>query len=389
MGSPPRLFVTEGSNPPRNAVFLSAPELWSREHGGSHPLRAERLQRTHELLAAYGVFERSGVRLVAPPVATEDELALFHTREYISAVRRLSEGDTGVPHWRYGFGPGDNPVFPGMFESESLKVGSTLEGARLVTAGSCDVAFSYGGGLHHAGPAEASGFCTFNDAAVTLRWLVRQGVRPAYVDIDAHHADGVQAAFYESPDVLTVSLHQDGRTLFPGTGGVDEVGRGRGEGCSLNLPLPPGTDDELYLWAFDQVVPEAIGRFRPDLLVTQLGVDAHVLDPLADLALTTAGLTALVERLSGLAPRWLALGGGGYDIEVVPRAWALAFGVMAGIDLPDDLPPTYCARYGGEKLRDGAPTPAAGPARERLQETVEGTVALVRARHGLSAPGPG
>jgi acetoin utilization protein AcuC len=273
-----------------------------------------------------------------------------------------------------------------MFESEILKAGSTLEGARLLARGECDVAFSYGGGLHHASPAEASGFCVFNDAAIALRWLAQEGLRAAYIDVDVHHGDGVQWAFYESPDILTISLHQDGRTLFPGTGAVDECGRGPGEGFCINLPLPPGTDDELYLWAFGQVVPEAVRRFAPDIVVTQLGVDTHAHDPLAELCLTTRGQTAIVERLERLARRWLALGGGGYDLSVVPRSWALAVGVMARLDLPDALPAAYREKYGGDRLRD--PEAARGPEeqRARLREKVERTVRAALELHGLSGP---
>jgi acetoin utilization protein AcuC len=271
-----------------------------------------------------------------------------------------------------------------MFESESLKGGSTLDGARLLAAGECDVAFSFAGGMHHAGPAEASGFCVFNDAAIALRWLAQEGLRAAYIDVDVHHGDGVQWAFFESADVLTISLHQDGRTLFPGTGAVEECGKGKGEGFCINVPLPPGTDDELYLWAFDQVVPRAVRRFAPDILVTQLGVDTHARDPLAELLLTTRGHTAIFERLDRLASRWLALGGGGYDLDVVPRSWALAVGVMARLDLPDALPAAYREKYGGDRLRDREEPRRPDEERSLLRETVERTVRRVLELHGLS-----
>jgi acetoin utilization protein AcuC len=172
------------------------------------------------------------------------------------------------------------------------------------------------------------------------------------VDIDVHHGDGVQDAFYETDRVLTISLHQDGRTLFPGTGFVAEAGIGVGQGYSVNVPLPPYTDDDSYLWAFHQVVPPLLDRFEADILVTQLGVDTHYKDPLAQVAMTTRGQTALFEALRQLAPRWLALGGGGYDISVVPRSWSLAFGVMSRQTFPDPLPAAYQAEYGGEWLRD-------------------------------------
>lgn len=363
----------------RRAVFLSSPAVWERGHGPGHPLKPERLQRTFELLSEYGAFDAPNVRAVTPRPATDDELALFHTREYIDVVRTLSAGDIRPAAWQHGFGPGDNPVFGRMYEIESLKVGSGLTGAASLVNGECDVAFSFSGGLHHAMPDRASGFCVFNDAAIAIHWLVRQGLRIAYVDVDVHHGDGVQAAFYDTDRVLTISLHQDGRTLFPGTGFVDEVGTGAGMGYSVNVPLPPYTDDEMYLWAFQQVVPPLLERFRPDILVTQLGVDTHHQDPLAQLALTTAGHAALFESLARLAPRWLALGGGGYDIGVVPRSWTLAFGVMSDQSFADELPKAYRARYGGQWLRDREGPHLDEATRRRVRASIKDVVAKAKA----------
>lgn len=369
----------------RRAVFLSSPAVWQRGHGPSHPLKPERLERTFELLEEYGAFQPTNVQVVAPRPATAEELGLFHTPEYIQAVRGLSFGDSRIQARRFHFGPGDNPVFDGMFESESLKVGSALNGAALLVNGECDVAFSFSGGLHHAGPDFASGFCVFNDAAVAIRWLLHQGLRVAYVDIDVHHGDGVQAAFYDTDKALTISFHQDGRTLFPGTGFVEEVGIGAGEGFSVNVPLPPYTDDESYLWAFRQIVPPLLNRFRADLVVTQLGVDTHYKDPLAGLRLTTAGHLELFEMLKALAPRWLALGGGGYDIGVVPRAWTLAFGVMSGQVFPDKLPERYRAKYGGWCLSDEEQPRLDEMRRQEVRRRVEAVVAAVKHLHDIES----
>jgi acetoin utilization protein AcuC len=371
----------------RRAVFLSASAVWQHGHGPNHPLKPERLQRTFELLEEYSAFSAPNVRVVMPRPATDDELAMFHTRDYIDAVRALSAGEARVPAWRYCFGPGDNPVFGGMFETESLKVGSALTGATLIVNGECDAAFSFSGGLHHARPNFAWGFCVFNDVAVAIHWLLRQGLRVAYVDIDVHHADGVQAAFYDTDLVLTISLHQDGRTLFPGTGFVDEAGTGAGERYNVNVPLPPHTDDEAYLWAFHQVVPPLLQRFKADVVVTQLGVDTHYKDPLASLMLTTVGQTALYEALDALAPRWLALGGGGggYDISVVPRAWTLAFGVMSGQSFPDELPERYQTRYGGQWLRDREHPHLDEGTRRQVRRGVEAVVAMVRQQHNIES----
>jgi acetoin utilization protein AcuC len=225
----------------------------------------------------------------------------------------------------------------------------------------------------------------FNDVAVAIHWLLRRGLRVAYVDIDLHHGDGVQEAFYDTDRVLTISLHQSPLTLFPGTGYPDEVGEGAGRGYSLNVPLAPCTTDEAYLWAFRQVVPPAVTRFAPDVLVTQLGVDTHFSDPLGQLLLTTRGYAALVEELKLLAEPtrgWLALGGGGYQIDVVPRAWTLAYGILSGQNFPAVLPEEYAARYGPGELHDSVRPQAEAPALQIAQAYARSSVAALRREVG-------
>ncbi len=371
----------------RRVVVLASPAMWQTGHGPGHPLQPERLQRTFELMEEFGLLRRPNAWVVEPEPATDDELALFHTREYIAAVRGLSAAGASpesASAVRFNFGQGDNPVFPGMHELHALAVGAALRAADLLERGECDTVFSFGGGLHHAAPDLASGFCVYNDPAVAITWLRRRGRRVAYIDVDVHHGDGVQYAFDHDPQVLTISLHQDGRSLFPGTGFVQETGTGEGLGSSYNLPLPSGTDDEGYLWAFDQVVPRAVEQFAPDIVVTQLGVDTHAADPLAGLLLSTRGQQAIFQRLAALAPRWLALGGGGYNMDVVPRAWTLALGVMEGVDLPDELPSGYRSRYGGATLHD-ASVPRLDPELERrVRDVIERSVADLKVRHRFS-----
>jgi acetoin utilization protein AcuC len=368
----------------RKVAFLSSPRSWQRGHGPDHPLKPERLKRTHVLLDEYGAFDAGNVLVHEPQPASEDDLALFHTKEYIHAVKNLSDGNLNLPIGRYGFGPGDNPVFPGMYDLARMSVGSALLGAKMLAENNCEVAFSYVGGLHHGGPDFASGFCIFNDVVVAIQWLVEQDLRVAYIDIDVHHGDGVQAAFYETDKVLTISLHQDGRSLFPGTGFIDEVGKGDGEGFSVNVPLPPFTDDEAYLHAFEAIVPVLINQFSPDIVVTQLGVDTHYKDPLAQMILTTSGHEALFNRLNQLCPRWLALGGGGYAIDVVPRSWSLAFGVMSGQVFPERLPPQYRDQYGGIWLRDREDPQVGDQTRDTVQERIEDVLRRVKGVHGLN-----
>jgi acetoin utilization protein AcuC len=360
-------------------AFICAEELWTYGHGDQHPLKPERLQRTWEMLQAYGAFDGAASRAVPPRLASDEELCLFHTPEYVAAVRRLSAGEPGIVPAHYNFGPGDNPVFPGMFQSEALKAGAALTGVELLLSGQAEAAFSVAGGLHHAGPARASGFCVFNDAAIAIQRLLRAGLRVAYVDIDAHHGDGVQAAFYDSDRVLTISLHETGMTLFPGTGFMDELGEGAGYGYSVNFPFPPYTDDEPYIQAFAALVPPLVRRFAPDVVVSQLGCDTHWRDPLTHMNLTTRAYEAAVREIKALAPRWLALGGGGYDLSVVPRAWTLAYGVMLGREFPDELPAGLAharasqpggAGYELGRLRDQRPPFIAEDTRQRVRQVV-------------------
>jgi acetoin utilization protein AcuC len=265
----------------------------------------------------------------------------------VDATRRAGHGEDG-PWARYGYGPGDNPIFPQMHEAGALVVGSTIAAAEAVLEGTVAHAFNASGGLHHAMPSRASGFCVYDDPAAAIAWLLGRGVeRVAYVDVDVHHGDGVQEIFYADPRVLTISIHESGEYLFPGTGFVNERGEGDAEGTKVNLPLHPGTGDDAWLEAFREVIPPLVRRWKPDVLVTQLGCDTHATDPLAHLRLTTAAYREAGKMLHDLAHevtdgRWVATGGGGYQwARVVPRAWTLYFAEMAGAELPDHLPESW------------------------------------------------
>ncbi|MBI3911371.1 MAG: acetoin utilization protein AcuC [Armatimonadetes bacterium] len=373
------------------AVFVYDDQLLDYDFGPEHPLRPERLRLTHRLLAAYGAFHEPHARLVVPRPATEAEILSAHRADYIAAVQRLNAGEWQPETARYGFGAGDNPPFYGMYEAALGYTGAALTAAEQVAAGKVPVAFSPAGGLHHAFADRAAGFCIFNDCVVVIHRLLEQFDRILYVDIDAHHGDGVQAAFYRDPRVLTISLHETGETLFPQTGFPSEAGSGEGEGFSVNVPLFPGTDDDTYLWAFGEVVPPLTQAFRPQILVAQIGCDTHFQDPLAHLNLTTAGYEALIRWLHSLCDRWVALGGGGYNLKTIPRAWALAFGVMSGQEFANEVPagyPAVRALGATPRLRDTAPPPRAS---ERVHAYAEHMVAEVKRhvfpRHGLAARG--
>ena len=330
-------------------------EEWRRfDYGPEHPLRMERLGLTWRLMEAYGLTAGPKLKVLTPEPASVEAITRFHTREYVEILRAVSAGDR-VPHAaRYGLGAGDNPIFPGLWEAAQLTAGGSLLAAQLVLDGEVTRAFHFAGGLHHAMPERASGFCYVNDPVLAIQALRRKNWKIAYVDIDAHHGDGVQFAFYGDPNVLTFSSHERGDRLFPGTGFVEEIGEGAGLGYSVNLPLQPYTDDAVYAPAFEAVVPPLLRAFAPDALVLQLGIDSHRTDPLTHLAWTVQGFTKIVARLLEFAPRVVALGGGGYDLPNVARAWTAAWAAMNGVELSAEIPrPCHkdLARHGLKQMR--------------------------------------
>ena len=322
-------------------AFIYSDAYFDYDYGPTHPLKIIRLKLTYELIKAYGILDLPSVRMITTGKAEEKDLVLFHSRDYLNILREASEGHLRGNASPYGLGPGDNPIFPGVYDWSLLITGATLQAVDFVGKGQGDIAFNIAGGLHHAMRSRASGFCYLNDPVIGILRLINQGKRVAYIDLDAHHGDGVQAAFYGTNKVLTISLHETGHTLFPGTGFEYEIGEGEGAGYSVNLPFPPHTDDEVYFGAFEEIVPPLIHAFRPDVVVTQLGVDSFYRDPLTNLHLSIFGFEKVVRRIKELAPRWVALGGGGYDISNVARAWTLAWAVMNRIELRDELPDSY------------------------------------------------
>ncbi len=307
---------------------------------GEHPLSPVRLDLTMRLARLVGVLDQ--LELVAPEPADETQLLKVHDADYLAAVLEASDDPSFVG---FGLGTDDDPVFPGMYHAAALYSGGSLLAAQQVWDGRVEHAVNIAGGLHHAMRGYASGFCVFNDIVLAIRTLLEDGAKKvAYVDIDAHHGDGVQAAFYDDPRVLTISLHQDPRTLFPGTGMPSELGVGAAEGTSVNVALPPGTKDEGWLRAFRAVVPGALRAFAPDVLVTQCGCDTHREDPLANLELSVDGQRAAITLLHTLAHevsggKWIALGGGGYGIvRCVPRIWTHLLAEVSGVPLDPATP---------------------------------------------------
>jgi acetoin utilization protein AcuC len=322
-------------------AFIYTDAYLNYNYGPTHPLQIVRLKLTYELIKAYGLLALPSVQRISTIEAEEKDLAAFHGEEYLSILKHANGGRLTGNAYCLGLGPGDNPIFPGVYDFSLLVAGATLQAVDFVADGKGEIAFNIAGGLHHAMKSRASGFCYINDPAVGITRLLSRGKRVAYIDIDAHHGDGVQKAFYETDQVLTISLHETGYTLFPGTGFEYEIGEGKGEGYAVNLPFPHETDDDVYVWAFEETVPELIHAFQPDIVVTQLGVDTFYDDPLTNLHLSILGYERILKRIRELAPRWVALGGGGYNISNVARAWTLAWAVMNGIELNDDLPGSF------------------------------------------------
>lgn len=375
-----------------HAALIYTPRYQDFDYGPSHPLKIFRLQLTYDLIETFSLLENALVIEAQP--ASEEDLLLIHKKEYLEALKAADEGQIPKEAFSYGLGTGDNPIFRGVYTFSRLAAGASLQAARLIEEGEVQRVFNPAGGLHHAFPAKASGFCYLNDPALAIAFLVKKGKRVAYVDIDAHHGDGVQAAFYETNRVLTISIHETGQFLFPGTGFVEEIGRGGGLGYSVNVPLWPGSDDEIFLWVFEEVVPPLLKSFQPDVVVAQLGIDSHRTDPLTHLNYTLHGFSTAVRRLTALAPKLLALGGGGYDLANVPRAWTLSWAILTNRadDLPEALPEGFQRKMQALRLRPVAKLldePFALQGREKArafayaQEQVERVKHLVFPHHGL------
>jgi acetoin utilization protein AcuC len=385
-----------------SATVVWTPDFLDYQLSDTHPLDPIRLDLTMRLARGLGVLD--DVPLAAPDPASDDELLRVHRSGYLSAVRTAPED----PFWRggHGLGTADNPIFPQMHETSALVTGGSLLAAREIAEGRTDRAINIAGGLHHAMADAAAGFCVYNDCAVAISWLLDHGAeRVAYLDVDVHHGDGVQAAFIDDPRVLTISVHQHPLTLWPGTGWPTEIGVGEAEGTAVNLALPPGTRDAGWLRAFHAVVPSLLASFRPTVLVTQCGADTHHEDPLAELSLSVDGHREIYRTLRDLAGRhsngkWLALGGGGYGLfRVVPRSWThlLATVLDRDVDPATPLPAEWTAHAAGLTTR---PLPASmgdgvevayepwGTGGHPVDEAVLATRRAVFPLHGLDPHDP-
>ena len=368
---------------PRTALVYSH-DFSACSYGDYHPFKVQRYRLAWELMEAYGLTCLPGADVRECGTVSDAELLSFHAPDYLHRLAEFNRSSKPRADFRYGLGDVENPVFPGFFDWARLCTAGTVEAARLVTEEGYDIAFNLAGGLHHAHRARASGFSYLNDAVIAINRLVAQGLRVAYLDLDAHHGDGVQEAFYETDRVLTVSLHETGLHFFPGTGREHETGRGPGSGYSVNVPLIEHTDDALFMKAFDEVAYPLIAAYDPDVLVTQLGADTFRTDPLSRLEITTHSYSYAVRKLKALRIPWVALGGGGYDLVNVARAWTIAWAIMNGVELHPRLPAGFIRTISAMGLNNtmllDAMYWAEESDRNRALDAVEEGIAAIRKR---------
>jgi len=371
--------------------FIHSPRFDEIAYPDECPFRTERAGACLATVRRLGLIDESRA-LVEPAPASREELRRLHEEGYLQTLERSESGQVDERSLWAGLGTPETPIFPGMVEYASLASGATLLAARAVADGRVRSAFNPSGGFHHAHAGRAAGFCYMNDVALACDELARRGKRVLFLDLDVHHCDGVQEFFYRRRDVMTLSLHQSGRTLFPFTGFEDDIGEGDGEGYSVNVPLPPGTDDVAYLRAFEAVAWPLIGVFDPDVLIVEWGMDTLAQDPLAQLQLTNQTLATIARRLMTLSKPTVHTGGGGYHVENTSRGWALLWAEWTGADTGEDL----VAGLGGVLLGTGdwlgglrdPPTIIEPSVRAAVDAEVDAVIAHVKRRvfprHGLN-----
>ncbi|MGD8353253.1 MAG: acetoin utilization protein AcuC [Pseudomonadota bacterium] len=372
--------------PENTALLVYTPLYRTFSYGPDHPLRPTRLHLAYTLMEAEGLLDGPGVRRMEPEEATYEDLHRVHSKFYLETLERANSGEHFPNAYQWGL-TGDNPIFAGVKDWSYLVCGGTLLALREVVEGRARVSFHMGGGFHHAHHARAAGFCYLNDIAVAIAEQMELGRKVLYLDIDAHHGDGVQEAFYGTDRVITISIHESPENLFPGTGYVHETGEGKGIGYSINIPLEPGSADATFIKAFESVFPSVMSSFMPEIVVLQLGVDTMARDPLANLSLTTRSFLHVLERVRELHEGPLmATGGGGYEMDTVARAWTLAWAFFLDRDIPDELPEAYLKerkKYGATgvgqmTLRD--PEPAEIPDQTEPMRHLEETLDYLKER---------
>ena len=365
------------------SAFIYSPLFSQYDFGPLHPFKTARAKIVYELCHRYSLLDRPWIEIAKPEPLCFEKLSLFHNGDYLNLLKAASSNAFAFEMLGCGLGTEENPVFEGLYDLITLSAGATYLGADLLVNQGFSVALNVFGGFHHAGTSHAEGFCYINDAGVAISHLLKEGLKVAYIDLDAHHGNGIQDAFYTDPRVLKISLHESGKTLYPWSGYETEIGKGGGKGYTVNLPLPQGTDDETYLSAFAQVVPPLITAFAPDITLGVFGADTHRSDPLTHLNMSNYALCEAVKIIRGLSPKLLALGGGGYNLYTSARTWSLLWAIMNKIE-PDDtvMGAVGGMMYGPEaesgSLEQDSLVSTTGAAKEKIQKEVAGKVEYIK-----------
>ena len=370
-----------------HSIFYYSADLAQYDFGADHPFKPERAQKTLELCNRYGVLNQPHMSVKEPPSLGERLLLLGHSKEYLDVLQRISEGELFEEMFQFGIGTEDDPALKGIYDWSKKCAGATWEGIIELLDNHIDVVFNPLGGFHHAHRSRAAGFCYINDLVIAIKEALNRGARVTYIDIDAHHGNGVQEAFYQENRVQFISMHESGKYIFPHSGFVEESGEGAGEGFTVNIPLPPKTDDELYLEAFYRIPLPLIKRFKPDVLVAQLGADSMISDPLTDLMLTNNSYIKIVRELKGLCGKILATGGGGYDIYRTARCWTLAWAILNDISPRDEFAGLVGGMMFGPEMEIGSlydfPYTVTGPEKTKIRQEANKTISFLSQRYHL------
>lgn len=316
-------------------ILMHSDEVSRVEYDPNHPFKPGRGKQLLDLLKRHNLIYEDNQKVISPQPLDESLLLLAHTRYYIDLFKRADEGEFSLEMLEAGLGTGDNPIFRGMYRFALITSGGTWQGAQMLDAGEARFVFNPIGGYHHAGKNHAGGFCYVNDIGIAIMDLIKKGRRVVYIDIDVHHGNGVQDLFYKDDRVLKISIHESGMTLYPWSGFQNEIGADAGRGYNVNIPLLKGTDDEVYVEAFESVVPPLVKAFGPDIVFAQIGGDVHKEDPLAHLRLTSNGYKRVIQIINELSPKIMATGGGGYNVYKTSALWALAWATFCGITPSD------------------------------------------------------
>jgi acetoin utilization protein AcuC len=375
------------------SVFVYSDEMSWFDFGPDHPFKPERASKTYELCTRYGVMNHPWIQILEPRPLDPSLLALFHDFTYLSLLREASQGRFRLEMLERGLGTADNPILCGIYDWSLRAAGGTQEAMAYLLDGRALVAFNPLGGFHHAMAEHAEGFCYINDIVIGIKDALQRfpGLKIAFLDLDAHHGNGVQAPFYKDPRVLFISLHETGRTLYPWSGNETDMGEGEGRGFTVNVPLEPGTDDEVYGYVFDAVVPPLVRAFSPDLMVALLGADTLISDPLTHLKLTNNGYQKTVGTIMDLCPKILGLGGGGYDLYRTARCWTLAWALLNHLEPMDEFAGLVGGMMFGPEMEVGSlydhPYLSTGEVKEKAFEEGRRVVAHIQKEifpfHGL------